>query len=393
MPGSVAASDAGSAWTVDRDAFNTHGHDRASAIAGMQARLQAALLTTKMDVVQKTLLDAIDLEAEELEEAMLEVQAYMNRKETKGSKAPRFITDTSLRPVGPRPVSNGSLNHWSGTLVKRADNQFVLNSYSKRLSPDVVRSHMRSRASQLAKPHGSSGEYEEMSRRAKMSQMQAEIAKLSLANRRVRDLERLRETSGSMAPPQVADMWRAAGSGPPRSNRPTEKSEHDVDIYAADAWLTPPPTGRESGITSRASAKLPPQEPEPEPEPVPEPVPEPEPEPEPELEPAAAKMVDNTSSGASGGAELGSSSPSRGGSPRAAKARAAVAARVAGGEVVTESVPVDQLAARCAPRLTLSASLSLSPLVLPPACPAVCYSTCPLSASCICLRRVRFIQR
>jgi hypothetical protein len=278
MPGSVAASDAGSAWTVDRDAFNTHGHDRASAIADMQARLQAALLTTKMDVVQKTLLDAIDLEAEELEEAMLEVQAYMNRKETKGSKAPRFITDTSLRPVGPRPVSNGSLNHWSGTLVKRADNQFVLNSYSKRLSPDVVRSHMRSRASQLAKPHGSSGEYEEMSRRAKMSQMQAEIAKLSLANRRVRDLERLRETSGSMAPPQVTDMWRAAGSGPPRSNRPTEKSEHDVDIYAADAWLTPPPTGRESGITSRASAKLPPQEPEPEPEPVPEPVPEPEPE-------------------------------------------------------------------------------------------------------------------
>ena len=109
MPGSVAASDAGSAWTVDRDAFNTHGHDRASAIADMQARLQAALLTTKMDVVQKALLDAIDLEAEELEEAMLEVQAYMNRKETKGSKAPRFITDTSLRPVGPRPVSNGSL--------------------------------------------------------------------------------------------------------------------------------------------------------------------------------------------------------------------------------------------------------------------------------------------
>ena len=265
MPPSDTASEAGSAWTVDRDAFNAQEAGRASAIAEMQQRLQAALLSKRMDFVTKTLLDAIELDADELEEAMLEVQAYLDRKETKGAAVPRFITDTSLRPIGPRPVSNGSLCNWNGTLVRRRDNRFVLDVYSKRLSPDVVRTHIRRRAPQLAKPHGSSGEYEEAMRRAQMSQMQAEIDKLSLAKRRVKDLESLRQTSGSMAPPHLVDMWHKSRGGPPRSKHRAPKSEDDVDIYAPDAWLTPPPSPKASSpstVTNRTKSKL---EPEPEP--------------------------------------------------------------------------------------------------------------------------------
>ena len=70
MPQSDAASEAGSAWTVDRDAFNAQDAGRDSAIAEMRERLQAALLSKRMEVVRQTLLDAIDLDAEELEEAI-----------------------------------------------------------------------------------------------------------------------------------------------------------------------------------------------------------------------------------------------------------------------------------------------------------------------------------
>eukprot|EP01043_Picozoa_sp_COSAG02_P012712 COSAG02_NODE_495_length_21151_cov_31.954256_13_plen_370_part_00 len=277
MPPSDTASEAGSAWTVDRDAFNSHEAGRASAIAEMQKRLQAALLSKQMDFVTKTLLDAIELEADELEEAMLEVQAYLDRKETKGAVVPRFITDTSLRPIGPRPVSNGSLCNWNGTLVQRRDNRFVLDGYSKRLNPDVVRKHIRRRAPQLAKPHGSSGEYEEAMRRAQMSQMQAEIDKLSLAKRRVKDLESLRQTSGSMAPPHLVDMWHKSRGAPPRSKHRAPKSEDDVDIYAPDAWLTPPPSPKASrpGTATNRTKSKPEPEPEPEPESEPEPAPQP----------------------------------------------------------------------------------------------------------------------
>ena len=274
---SDTASEAGSAWTVDRNAFDAQDAGRASAIAAMQGRLQAALLSKKMEEVTKTLLEAIDLDADELEESMLEVQAYLNRKKTKGATVPRFITDTSLRPIGPRPVSNGSLCNWNGTLVQRRDNRFVLDRYSKRLSPDVVRTHIRRRAPQLAKPHGSSGEYEEAMRRAQMTQMQSEIEKLALAKRRVKDLERLRQTSGSMAPPQLVDMWHKSHGGPPRAKHRPTKSEYDVDIYAPDAWLTPPPSpkaSRPGTATNHASVK-----------PKPEPQLGPEPEPEPALAP------------------------------------------------------------------------------------------------------------
>ena len=164
---------------------------------------------------------------------------------------------------------------WNGTLVSRRDNQFVLDGYSKRLSPDVVRTHIRRRAPQLAKPHGAAGEYEEQSRRAKMSQMQAEIAKMSMADRRVRDLERLRlETSGSMlAPPQVLDMWRSGGGAPPRSKSRQGKDPSEVDLYAPDAWLTPPPSGRADGGVGNTTKKKVRLEPELEPEPEPEPEP------------------------------------------------------------------------------------------------------------------------
>ena len=274
---SDTASEAGSAWTVDRNAFNAQDAGRASAIAAMQGRLQAALLSKKMEDVSKTLLEAIDLDAEELEESMLEVQAYLDRKKSKGATIPRFITDTSLRPIGPRPVSNGSLCNWNGTLVVRRDNRFVLDRYSKRLSPDVVRTHIQRRAPQLAKPHGSSGEYEEAMRRAQMTQMQAEIEKLALAKRRVKDLERLRQTSGSMAPPQLVDMWHKSHGGPPRAKHRPTKSEYGVDIYAPDAWLTPPPSPKASRLgaaTNHASVK-PTPEPQlgPEPEPAPAPAP------------------------------------------------------------------------------------------------------------------------
>ena len=92
MPRSVAGSDM-SDWTVDRDQFAGLDHNRAAAIAHMQERLQKALLSKNMEAVTQTLLAAIELDSEDLEEAMLEVQAYMNRRENKDSDVPRFITE------------------------------------------------------------------------------------------------------------------------------------------------------------------------------------------------------------------------------------------------------------------------------------------------------------
>ena len=138
--------------SVDR----REGDASSADVARMRRRIEAALLSKDAKASLQVLSDAIDLDAEELEEAMLDLQARIDHIEAPGAAAPpRYIRNSAHRAIGPNPVTNASLENWHGTLVHQSDHQRTLAGFSKRLSPEVMRTHTRQRASELAR-HGSS---------------------------------------------------------------------------------------------------------------------------------------------------------------------------------------------------------------------------------------------
>ena len=147
---------------------------------------------------------------------------------------PRYIRNSAHRAIGPHPVTNASLENWHGTLVHQSDHQRTLAGFSTRLSPEVMRTHTRQRASELARHGSSSAHFLEESRRRRKSDMEKEIARLSIAARRVRDLERLRAENHEMA-----DSVTALQKGSNRLHGSLKQINLRQEYFQVFAWKDP----------------------------------------------------------------------------------------------------------------------------------------------------------